>query len=334
MAEQRRVRRKKVRMLDIARKSGVSIAAVSSVLRGSTNISVAGETRARILENITKLGYVYPNSGAKSRQNFSLLVISRYPFNNLMVTDILHGIERALVPLKGRMLLSMVEEAIPTLVSAGSSFFEGLAGVLFISRIHAECAQTLRSRGIPYAVVGSGGYYPETDMVYSNPLGYGLQGLEYLHSLGHERIGLIVGPLPHYSYQTLIMAFKNHMLEKFGRVDPHLIGIIDSENSGEDVLGKMLACAHRPTAIMGVNLNLYGVAGPLGLKIPKQLSFLTLDTPGTVSGISFIGADNANLGQEGVQAILRRHERPDAPIRHITLPVRIVENGSCRNISN
>lgn len=323
-------------MRDVAQRAGVSVAAVSSVLRGSRNIGVSAETRQNILRHAKTADYVYPRCSSRPDQPFSLLVISPYPFDGLMAKDTLAGIEQGLIALKGRMMINLAEEAVPLLTAGDSKLLEGLAGVIFLSRLQTDCAAALRRRDIPYVVVGSGEHYPDVDMVYPDPPGYGFRGIDYLRSLGHERIGLLIGSQPHYSYRTIICVFQSYLQEKFGRISPHLIGLLPPGLDPADVLAGMLRHDERPTAVLGAASAISRGVLKLGLRIPEDLSALAFNV-GSVEGgyasFSYIGVDNVELGREGVQALLRRRDNRAAPVRHVILPVKVIENGSCRQRS-
>lgn len=333
MSVKKKNRRKKVTMMDIAEKTGVSIATVSGVLAKNSSISVSPETRERILETARKSGYTYsaPPNGGRRKSSLQVWVLARYVFDNPMTKEILKGIEGELLSLKGKLLLNMQEDAVRTTLTEDLSFLDGIDGAIFISRVPNEMKAFLKAKETPYVIIGSGEKDDESDMVYCDPLGYAEKGLQYLESLGHRRIGLLAGPTPHYGYRSVIMSFRDHMISRKVDKPERLIKTYSDPEGMRKGFMEFLNQTPRPTAILGQFEGAWPVIEASGINVPEELSVVTFDAPGLFreKPFSYVGADNSELGIEGVRLLTRRVSDPQSGKRHILFPVRVFEHGSC-----
>ena len=79
---------RKVTLLDVAKRSGVSLASVSAVLNGKAgrNIRVSEATHSRILEAARFLGYV-PNAAARSLKDGNKSLIAVFTYENMFLPE-------------------------------------------------------------------------------------------------------------------------------------------------------------------------------------------------------------------------------------------------------
>ncbi len=319
-------------MSDVAELAGVSVATVSGVLAQNPSFSVADETRRRVLAVARELKYVYAKKkGEHEATALPILVLARYGLDNPMAREIIAGIEQELRTVGGRMLFSVLDHGQAADFLAHFPDLPAIRGAIFLSRINAVVAETLAERGIPYILVGSSVKYPDVDMIYSDPVDYADRAAEYLVALGHRRICTFFSR-PYYTFEVVGARFEREIERLTG--EKPLAVVYDEGESATTALERALTARPRPSAIFG---NLYDVsptllAGPLA--IPDELSVLTMDTPGMVGDrpLSYIGADNVELGREGVGMLLQRLANPERPVRHTLFPVRLHERGSCRSV--
>jgi len=325
-------------MRQLGKLVGVSPASISAVLSNSPFIRVSSETRGRILDAVQSSGYVHRVRVKPQESMFSVAVFSRHAAENPIITSILRGVESGLMPLNGKAFISLTEESHRRVAAGDLSHMQGIDGAIFLSRIDPLCAKALRKRDIPFVVVGSGEWYEEIDMVYVDPLSYARQALAYLRSLGHERIGVSLGSLPHYSYETSLLVYRDY----YDRYSPKEKNrCIRTAADDGDILREiedLVLMKKRPTALVGgIATCEHGVifAEKLGLRIPADLSILSYDAPGTLAHrpLSYVGIDNSDLGRLGVELLVYRKNQPKAPVRHTIIPARVFEHGSCRKIS-
>src|SRR6266571_360611 len=161
------------RLADVAKKVGVSEATVSRVLNGRAGVS--GSTRETVLTALDVLGYERPTQ--------------------------LRG-ERA--RLIGLVLPELQNPIFPALaeVVAGGHFAEQAAP--------HDHYRLLRSRGIPVVLINAAIDNLDFPCVSTDDGTAAGQAYTHLASLGHQRIGLVVGPEDHVPSRRKLAAFAQH----------------------------------------------------------------------------------------------------------------------------
>lgn len=323
---------KKPRLIDIAKQAGVSVAAVSAVINESSAIKVSAKTQREILDIAAQLNYRSPHSGLM-KSGLTVRVFTGASRDNLMAMDILSGIETFLLPVKGNMLISILteEESQPGAAWDWDHLLDGVDGVIFQSRAPETALAELRNRAVPTVVIGTRTVRDDVDMVYARYPNYVPLALEHLVALGHQRIELVTGPLPHDCYLMASLMFCQRGQE-LGIADPHKhIMTATSTSSLLTTVRNILAMRQRPTAIFGWIANIRDVIEAAGIRIPEEISLVSFDYGGSsgVENVSFIGTDNKQLGREAVNLLSLRLADPSTPLRHLTLPLSFHDRGSC-----
>jgi len=327
----------RVTLRNVAQRAGVSTAAVSGVLTDNRHIKISQPTRDRIIQAVRATGYkrrlVNPRNRKKSP--LTILVFSRWAPEQPHASIRLKAIELPLLEHGGRMIVYTTDQAHALITSGKFSLLDGVTGAIFLSRVDRMCVEMMRTRNIPVVVIGSGEYYDDIDMVYTDPLGYPRVAVRYLQSLGHRRIGVVLGPFPHFSYEVSWMAYKDYLARIMGKSYASYLRMAMNEEGGKYTeIQKLLSMKNRPTAITGQCANGILIAEQLGLKVPEDVSFLTYDTPGTWEShpLSYVGSDENAIGRQAVELLLARKQHPDETARHIIFPVSMHDHGSCARV--
>ncbi len=179
------------------------------------------------------------------------------------------------------------------------------------------------------------------DYVGSDDFSGGFQLMEHVIRLGHRRIG-IVRPTSGIRYE----GFREAMLRYGVAIRPEWVlskeGIDDDDTRRARIRG-ILKGTDRPTVILCYNdlvaLEVYGIAGEIGLKIPQDLSvtgFGNLWVSRTIfPNITTVNQNGLELGQQGARLLLDRiaqrvkgeEVRPVEP-KKILLPTQVILRGS------
>ncbi|MFL6053574.1 MAG: LacI family DNA-binding transcriptional regulator [Actinoallomurus sp.] len=199
------------RLADVARKAGVSEATVSRVLNGKPGVSAA--TRDNVLTALDVLGYERPT---QLRGDRARLV-------GLVLPELQNPIFPALAEVVGGALVRLgFTPVLCTRTAGGLSEPEYVnllldqqaSGVIFAGGMFAEADAShdhywlLRKRGMPVVLVNAavadlGFPAVATDDAVAVEQAYG-----HLRSLGHERIGLVVGPADHMPSRRKVATFE------------------------------------------------------------------------------------------------------------------------------
>lgn len=321
---------------DVAGRAGVSTATVSRFLKGQNVRNGKAIARA-----VTELDY-QPSAIArslKSGRTRSIGVVVP-DITNPYFAAVVMGIESASQQGDYNVLLCNTQES----PDREHRVLSGLAGridglVLAPATEQAENPMDLRRLGVPIVFLDrelqeDDGF----DSVLVDNAGGGRQAAEHLLELGHERIGVISGPLDTTPGRGRHEGFM-HTLERAAVELPDAyirIGDFRRESGYQATLG-LIALPEPPTAIFAAN-NMMSI-GSL-----RALHELRVRLPGE---LSFVGFDDIELGdllappittisrpmmEQGVLAMRlllnRLEDEADVPLRKIVLETRLSVRGS------
>jgi LacI family transcriptional regulator len=320
----------RVTLVDIASDAGVSRATVSLVLRNVP--SVAPSTRKRVLQSISRLGYVYHRGAANLRTQRSHaigLIVS--DITNPFFAEIIIAIEdwlgsAGLVTILGntsenpekqqRLLKSLSEypaDGILICPTQGSITGAGsLAG-----RLPPVVAFTRPLNGVDYAGV---------DNVAGSEL-----AIDHLATLGHRHIAFIGGPSAISSAQQRSLGYRQG-LEKKGipfREDL-VIEQAPNRNGGFQGLRTALSLSPAPTAAVCFNdvvaLGAIEALRSSGKEPGRDFSIVGFNNIADAhfGGLTTVDTSPAKIGEAAADLLLHRIKEPTAPVRQVILTPRLI----------
>ncbi|AKG42524.1 LacI family transcriptional regulator [Streptomyces xiamenensis] len=185
------------RLADIAGQAGVSEATVSRVLNGKSG--VAATTRQRVLAALDVLGYERP---LRLRQRSAGLI-------GLVIPELTNPIFPAFAQVIEQALASHGYTPVLCTQSPGGATEDelvdqlverGVTGIVFLSGLHADTTtdpdrySRLAGRGVPFVLINGYNDRVEAPFVSPDDAAATRMAVRHLRDLGHERIGLAVGP--------------------------------------------------------------------------------------------------------------------------------------------
>ena len=198
------------RLAEVAKKVGVSEATVSRVLNGKPGVS--DSTRETVLTALDVLGYERPS---KLRGQRARMI-------GLVVPEVQNPIFPALAEVIGANLAQRGFTPVLCTRTAGglseANYVDMLleqhaSGVVFVSGNFAEAAaphehyRLLRARGVPVVLINAAVDNLGFPCVSTDDGSAALQAFTHLSALGHERIGLVLGPEDHIPSRRKLAAF-------------------------------------------------------------------------------------------------------------------------------
>ncbi len=324
----------RVKMSDVARTAGVSVATVSKVVNGRWGVAQA--TIERVQEIIEELGYE-ASLGAQSLRSrrtnvLGILVAEFEPFS----TELLKGASAELAKTEYE-LLAYAAGARGSMVGWERRSLARLSGTLIDGAILVT----------PTVVETKGGFHVVAIDPHTGPTGMptvdsdnfagAVLATNHLLGLGHRRIGFIGGRPDLESARLREAGFRKAMQDARVAVDDALVRVGGYRTeTAEGPARQLLSRPERPTAIFAANdlsaIATIDAARGLGLTVPDDLSVIGFDNvPESAMASPPLTTIKQPLQQMGAVALhmlvdlLAGVER-DA---HVRLPTELVVRASC-----
>jgi LacI family transcriptional regulator len=324
----------RVKMSDVARTAGVSVATVSKVVNGRWG--VAQRTVDHVQQVIEQLGYE-ASLGAQSLRShrtnvLGILVAEFEPFS----TELLKGASTE-VKSTDYELLAYTAGARGAMVGWERRSLARLSGTLIDGAILVTPTVVETKEG--FHVVAIDPHTGPTGMptIDSDNFAGAVLATNYLLSLGHRRIGFIGGRPDLESARLREAGFRSAMAEAGVTVDETLVRIGGYRTeTAEGPARELLSRAQRPTALFAANdlsaIATMTAAQGLGLTVPDDLSVIGFDNvPESAMASPPLTTIRQPLQQMGAEALrllvdlLAGIERET----HVRLPTDLVVRASC-----
>jgi len=324
------------RLAEVAKKVGVSEATVSRVLNGKAGVS--DSTREAVLTALDVLGYERPTQLRGERARLVGLVLP----------ELQNPIFPALAEVIGGALAQRGFTPVLCTRTAGglseSDYVDMLldqhaSGVVFAGGHYAELAaphdhyRLLHRRGVPVVLVNAAIDNLDFPCVSTDDVVAAGQAFRHLASLGHKRIGLVVGPEDHMPSRRKQSAFAKHA-EQAG----HAIGPVEhtlfSLEGGQAATTRML---HQDVTgvICGSDVLALGAIRAVrraGLEVPGDVSVVGYDDSGwlncTDPPLTTVRQPIESMGKAAVALLVNQMETATVQPEELLFEPELVVRGS------
>jgi LacI family transcriptional regulator len=306
----------RVTIRTVAADAGVSVAAVSKVMRNAYGVSEA--LRLKVEASIEKLGY-RPSIAARGMrgQTFTLGVLL-VDIDNPFLPTVYHGIEEV-TETKGYKLMVGVGKArerreAQLIEQMIDNRMDGL--ILVASQIPGPMMDRY-ARQIPTVVVGHHEPHAESfDTVNSDDRTGAQMAIRALHAKGYRDIAMLamdwdarhqadVSPQREQGYLAVIAELG---------LTPRILRVPQSDQPREDRLRAYLTAPDRPRAIFCWSdldaVLLRNMAWQLGLRVPQDLALVGYDNNPVAAlpmlDLASVDQDGRRMGRVAAEALLTR----------------------------
>jgi len=236
--------------------------------------------------------------------------------------------------------LSREAESIDMLIERG---VDGVILVPVLKDGEEKLLRKLKKNDIPFVYLDRYLNQPASDYIIVDNHSGVRQGIEYLISLGHERIGCIsVQPYTWISKQR-VGPYENILRKNNLTGDDSLVQISDllADKGGYDAANKLLSMKNRPTAIFATSdmlaIGAYKAAKDKGIRIPEDLSLIGFDDIEASSHLEIplttVSQPIDKMGQMAVNVLVEKSEKKDSgKLQKIVLEPKLVIRESCKKI--
>lgn len=306
-------------LTDVAREAQVSVASVSRVVNGHTNVTP--ETRDRILEVIARLRYV-PHTAARSlitRRTHVIGVLLPDLYGGFF-SELIHGIDAATRERHLQLLLSSSHGDAAEMAASIRAMRGRVEGLLVL-------APQLDAAGL-------GELDPATPVVFMNSrvddaAAFALaidsyQGaremVRHLVACGHQAIAHVGGPDDNFDAHERERGYRDELAASLPRARAHVIRGDFSEASGY-AAGRVLGTERRRTGAVfaandGMAIGCLAAFDELGLAVPADIAVAGFDDIPLAAfvrpALTTMRVRIADLGRAAVHRLGERIARPGA----------------------
>jgi LacI family transcriptional regulator len=278
-----------VTIKEVAQRAGVSVATVSSVIRGATggNVRISPPTRLRVEDAIRELGY-RPNilaRGLRNQKSELLGFITDVVGNNLATGAMLQGAQDAASE-AGTALLLFTSGNKPEIERRAIDIMHGhrVDGLIYGTMSHRVVDVPDGIRDLPTVLLDARASDASLSSVEPDDERGGYEATRYLIAAGHRRIAFINTCETSRAADERLAGYRRALTEAGIEPDPGLLTTATNTLSvrmGEDAVAPLLELPERPTAIFAYNdplaQGVYQAIRRAGLRIPDDVSIVGYD---------------------------------------------------------
>lgn len=319
----------------MARAAGVSQSTVSRALRGDSSVSVA--TRERIEQVAASLGYVPIESGRNlSTRATKRVGIVSPDLTNQFYPEVIEPMRKALDRAGYRMILMPVndhdEDGLRSLADGS------VDGAIFMTTLLGDRLPSLvASRGVPAVLVNRELDRPYLDTsVVDNHGGAQLVG-DLLMSLGHRRIGAILGPADTSTSRDREAGFRMQLAEGGIALPSEMMfrGEFIHE-TGDRGIDALMSTSEPPTAVFCLN-DVVAIGALSGLRrrglVPgRDVTVVGFDdismAAWDVFALTTVRCGLVGLAEAAVDLLLKRIADPSRELERVVASSELVLRGT------
>jgi DNA-binding LacI/PurR family transcriptional regulator len=329
------------RLSDIAKQAGVSEATVSRVLNGRPGVSDA--TRAAVLTALDVIGYERPTQLRGRKARMVGLVVPElqnpiFPALAEVVAGALaqRGFNAVLCTRTGSMseaeyVEMLLERQVSGMVFAGGQYAE-------VDAPHEHYARLLQLR-LPVVLVNAAADHLDFPRVSTDDAVAMEQAYSHLAYLGHERIGLVLGPADHVPSRRKLAAFEAvtrrapGSAQSEGLVERTRFSLEGGHAAAAKLIGRGLTgivCASDPLALGAIR-----AARRAGLNVPSDVSVVGYDDSAFMSctdpPLTTVRQPIEAIGKAAVEILVGQIEGASVAAEELFFEPEIVARGSTAN---
>jgi LacI family transcriptional regulator len=312
----------------IAKQAGVSITTVSRVLNNGP--SVNARTRERVLKVANRFGYV-PNVGKRVTTYVALCytrgVTISDPFDASLVGGISRGIDEYKFDL---VVLNLQRDKKPD--ESYTQFFrrKGVRGVIVrtVGDTRYMCEE-IAEEGFPHVIISDRFEQSNVNYIDCDSRPDTQRAIEYLMSLGHERIGFSMHSTQDRDHLDRFEGYKAALMQRDMPYDEKLIFRHPyTTEGGAAAMNMAISMRPRPTAIFFADpMTAVGAvkrAHELGVRVPDDISIVGFDDTDARRSVhptlTAVCQDASRLGFEAALWLTRYLNQSGAASLRKTIP--------------
>ncbi|MCA9236469.1 MAG: LacI family DNA-binding transcriptional regulator [Planctomycetales bacterium] len=264
----------------VAEDAGVSIATVSRVVNGSG--SVNPDLRDRVMASVARCGY-NPTVGRKTQGCIALVYMCQFtvdsPYDSAAFAGMVEAMQDSTFDLQ---IVNLRRDQRIDETFAQFCMRKGIEGaVIRCTAAERQIVAQMAEEEFPLVVLGDHFDAPGLQFAYNDSKAASQEAVEYLISLGHQRIAFAASDRDDGDHLDRLGAYQK-VLAEHGLSDDRLIFKLPArQEDGTQLMRKMLHSQQPPTAVFIadplVAVGAINEAHSLGVQIPESMSFVGFD---------------------------------------------------------
>jgi DNA-binding LacI/PurR family transcriptional regulator len=324
-------------LAEVAKQAGVSEATVSRVLNGKPGISEA--TRAAVLTALDVIGYERPTQLRRGRARMVGLIVPE--LQNPIFPALAEGISGGLAQRGFNAVLCTRTGSMSETEYVDMLLARQVSGMIFAGGQYAEADaphehyERLRKLRLPVVLVNAAADHIDFPRVSTDDAVAMEQAHSHLIALGHERIGLVLGPADHMPSRRKLESFDAAERHAGREPDPKVVErSMFSLEGGQAAANRLIdrgvtgiVCASDPLALGAIR-----AVRRRGLNAPADVSVVGYDDSAfmncTDPPLTTVRQPIESIGRAAVSMLTSQMEGAQVPAEELFFEPELVVRGS------
>jgi len=314
---------------DIAKKAGVSTAAVSYVINNKGGVS---KDKAEMIKKIIKETGYKPNLNSQRLATGKSFIVQAAISSKathacyMFYYEVLINVSELLKKYNYNLTITTFnadgvnEDIINSIKNKSTDGF-----LFFQDKIEGRLKDELEAAGIPYVVANPGFEDKENNCIIIDFEEIAYKSIKYLIDCGHKDIAMFSMGEQKEFFAMLIKGYKKALKEHgIPLREEYIFDNVTDESSAAAAMQKIAAYAKMPTAIF-CSQDIFAVsamvkARELGIKVPEE--------------VSFIGAEDMNYSKYAYPALTANHiGRKELAQNAVSLLMAVIDKKECSSVT-
>ena len=332
------MRKQDITIYDVAREAKVSMATVSRVVNGNTN--VRKDTRERVLKVINRLHY-QPNAvaqGLASKRTTTVGLIVP-DLTNLYFAELSKGIDDIALLYKYNIIITSIENRLMKEDQAIQGLLnKQVDGIIYMSdNLPEEAAEAFKRTDTPVVLAGTKSNHQEFPSVAIDYMKADTEALNLLYNDGKKNLALVLDdPDTVVNAENRIPAYKKFMADH-NLGEGHIYSNIKDHSDGYNLYSQL-----RQDGIDGVivtrditAVGILNAATDAGTKIPEEMEIITASATQIASvvrpALTAIRQPLYDIGAVAMRLLTKLMNNEEIDQKQIELPYELLKKQSTAN---
>ena len=256
--------------------------------------------------------------------------------------DVFSGIAEVAAKSKKDVLFAYVDDFNVEESEHFDTFLKKVDGVIIEEAFNVSFLERIKMQGTPAVLFAPTAYVEGFDIVTMDVRAGMKKAVEYFHSIGHSRIGIINGPLHLETARQRFQGWQDAVKEQMEEIPEALVGGGEgwTVDHGHRAMLELLRPQTRPTAVVCANeLLAFGAMSAISesdLKVPEDVSVIGFDDTYMASlshpSLTSMKIYSRQMAHTATKRLFERMEDHNLPAITTEFPIDLIIRKSCKEV--